>query len=355
MIVRGADGKLYAIVEEIQSDVTRTYENLLDFAKPEYAYNTPVEYGGIPELFSGAIDTALKGNDPYLTKNNIYGTTAFQDKRPIRTLSTTSGQFTERDSLAYRLFTPSERNKIRVLDSMDQEMSDDDAPSQFNQDLQRKRQLFQEAEKKVNLAKEELEKINNQIDRFQATRTAPMEISKIQNVTLDDLKTLRKSLPKNVMSYVKAYGRLKEERSVSGRQLANERLNKAESMLESILFTDNDYETMAENFRSGLEAMDQFEGTQFGNDPRQTAMRDFDGFQMAQNGEFSKPAPDRLAAVILKEISTKLRTPVSDTNKKIAGASPKYNKQGRLILNDYNLIGDQNEVYINQLGFSNRV
>lgn len=352
MIVRGADGKLYAIVEEIQSDVTRTYENLLDFAKPEYAYGTPVEYGGIPELFSGAIDTALRGNDPYLTRT-FSGGARPTDKRPIRTLTTTSGPFTGRDSgPTYRLFTPSERNKIRVLDSMDQEMSDDDAPSQFNQDLQRKRQLFQEAEKKVNLAKEELEKINNQIDRFQATRTAPMEISKIQNVTLDDLKTLRKSLPKNVMSYVKAYGRLKEERSVSGRQLANERLNKAESMLESILFTDNDYETMAENFRSGLEAMDQFEGTQFGNDPRQTAMRDFDGFQMAQNGEFSKPAPDRLAAVILKEIGrTKLRTPVSDTNKKIAAASPKYNKQGRLILNDYNLIGDQNEVYINQLGF----
>jgi len=352
MIVRGADGKLYAIVEEIQSDVTRTYENLLDFAKPEYAYGTPVEYGGIPELFSGAIDTALRGNDPYLTRT-FSGGARPTDKRPIRTLTTTSGPFTGRDSgPTYKLFTPSERNKIRVLDSMDQEMSDDDAPSQFNQDLQRKRQLFQEAEKKVNLAKEELEKINNQIDRFQATRTAPMEISKIQNVTLDDLKTLRKSLPKNVMSYVKAYATQKEEGSVSGRQLATERLNKAESMLESILFTDNDYSTMAENFIEGLEAMDGFEGTQFGNDPRQEAMREFDGFQMAQNGEFAKPAPDRLAAVILKELGrTKLRTPVSDRNKKIASKNPRYNKQGKLFLEDYTLDGDQNEVYINQLGF----
>jgi len=352
MIVRGADGKLYAIVEEIQSDVTRTYENLLDFAKPEYAYGTPVEYGGIPELFSGAIDTALRGNDPYLTRT-FSGGARPTDKRPIRTLTTTSGPFTGRDSgPTYKLFTPSERNKIRVLDSMDQEMSDDDAPSQFNQDLQRKRQLFQEAEKKVNLAKEELEKINNQIDRFQATRTAPMEISKIQNVTLDDLKTLRKSLPKNVMSYVKAYATQKEEGSVSGRQLATETLNKAESMLESILFTDNDYSTMAENFIEGLEAMDGFEGTQFGNDPRQEAMREFDGFQMAQNGEFAKPAPDRLAAVILKELGrTKLRTPVSDRNKKIASKNPRYNKQGKLFLEDYTLDGDQNEVYINQLGF----
>ena len=352
MIVRGADGKLYAIVEEIQSDVTRTYENLLDFAKPEYAYGTPVEYGGIPELFSGAIDTALRGNDPYLTRT-FSGGARPTDKRPIRTLTTTSGPFTGRDSgPTYKLFTPSERNKIRVLDSMDQEMSDDDAPSQFNQDLQRKRQLFQEAEKKVNLAKEELEKINNQIDRFQATRTAPMEISKIQNVTLDDLKTLRKTLPKNVMSYVKAYATQKEEGSVSGRQLATETLNKAESMLESILFTDNDYSTMAENFIEGLEAMDGFEGTQFGNDPRQEAMREFDGFQMAQNGEFAKPAPDRLAAVILKELGrTKLRTPVSDRNKKIASKNPRYNKQGKLFLEDYTLDGDQNEVYINQLGF----
>jgi hypothetical protein len=59
MIVRGADNKLYAMLEEVQSDVTRTYENLLDFAKPEYAYGTPVEYGGIPELFSNAFDQAL--------------------------------------------------------------------------------------------------------------------------------------------------------------------------------------------------------------------------------------------------------------------------------------------------------
>ena len=89
MIVRGADGKLYAIVEEIQSDVTRTYENLLDFAKPEYAYGTPVEYGGIPELFSGAIDMALRGNDPYLTRT-FSGGARPTDKRPIRTLTTTS-------------------------------------------------------------------------------------------------------------------------------------------------------------------------------------------------------------------------------------------------------------------------
>ena len=82
MIVRGADGKLYAIVEEIQSDVTRTYENLLDFAKPEYAYGTPVEYGGLPELFSGAIDTALRGNDPYLTRT-FSGGVRPTDKRPI--------------------------------------------------------------------------------------------------------------------------------------------------------------------------------------------------------------------------------------------------------------------------------
>ena len=31
MVVEGTDGKLYAILEELQSDITRTYENLLDF------------------------------------------------------------------------------------------------------------------------------------------------------------------------------------------------------------------------------------------------------------------------------------------------------------------------------------
>ena len=32
MVVEGIDGKLYAILEELQSDITRTYENLLDFS-----------------------------------------------------------------------------------------------------------------------------------------------------------------------------------------------------------------------------------------------------------------------------------------------------------------------------------
>ena len=41
------------------------------------------------------------------------------------------------------------KTRLDVLDAMDQEMSDDDAPSQFNQDLTKKRKLFQEAEKKV--------------------------------------------------------------------------------------------------------------------------------------------------------------------------------------------------------------
>ena len=58
MVVEGTDGKLYAILEELQSDITRTYENLLDFSKPEY--DLALKFGGVPELLSGAIDTALK-------------------------------------------------------------------------------------------------------------------------------------------------------------------------------------------------------------------------------------------------------------------------------------------------------
>mgnify|MGYP003108502631 CR=1 FL=1 len=360
MIVRGADGKLYAVLEELQSDVTRTYENLLDFAKPEYAYGTPVEYGGVPELFSGAIDMALIGNDPYLTKNNIYGTTTFQDKRPIRTLSSTSGDFTGRDSISrYKLLTPSERNKIRVLDAMDQDMPEDDAPSQFKQDLARRRENYEKAKNKYELAQTDLTKIENQIENFKATRTAPMEISKIKNVTLDDLQNLRKTLPKDVMRYVKALSKQKEDRSVSGRQLPSERLNKVESMLESFLFTDQDYDYMAKNFREGLEQMDQFEGTDFGNDPRQTAMREFDGFQMAQNGEFDKPAPDRLAKIIAEQIQTsKIKTPMkvkpfaSGNIRDVRQNLPLvYNKQGRLGKKAFNIQSDENASYLRQLGF----
>ena len=357
MITRGADGRLYAVLEELQSDVTRTYENLLDFAKPEYAYNTPLEYGGIPELFTGATDMALIGNDPYLTKNTAQlGQASFQDKRPIRTLSTTAGDFTGRDSISrYKLLTPSERNKIRVLDAMDQDMSEDDAPSQFKQDLVKKRENYQKAKDKYDVAQNNLTKIENQIENFKATRTAPMEIGKIKSVTLDDLLKLRKSLPKNVMSNIKALSRQKEDRSISARQLPTERLNKLESMLESFLFTDQDYDYMADKFREGLEAMDQFEGTDFGNDPRQIAMRDFDGFQMAQNGEFDKPAPDRLAKIIATEIqATSLKTPIAKpfTQGNIRANLPLvYNKQGKLGLKALNIQSDENAKYLRQLGF----
>jgi hypothetical protein len=44
------------------------------------------------------------------------------------------------------MLTPSERNKIRVLDAMDQDMPDSDAPSQFNQDLAARRKIFEDAE-----------------------------------------------------------------------------------------------------------------------------------------------------------------------------------------------------------------
>ena len=352
MIVRGADNKLYAIVEEIQSDVTRTYENLLDFAKPEYAYNMPVEYGGIPELFSNAIDQALIGNDPHLTRT-FSGGARPADKRPIRSLSTTIGDFTGRDGIEnYKMLTPSERNKIRVLDSMDQDMPDNDAPSQFNQDLAARRKIFEEAENNLKIAEEQAEKIDAQIKNFQATRTAPMEISKIQNVTLDDLVYLKDKADfvKDVLRYFKAYARNKETTQVSARQRPDERLNKLESMIESILFTDSDYEKMADNFVSGLE---QFE--QFGNDPRQTEMREFDGFQMAQNNEFSLPAPDRLAGVISSilervEAINDIKTPIKKNPTRSTNANY-FNKQGRLSNKEMNIEGDENATYLKQLGY----
>ncbi len=347
MIVRGADGKLYAMLEEVQSDVTRTYENLLDFAKPEYAYNTPIEYGGIPELFSNAFDQALIGNDPHLTRT-FSGGARPADKRPIRDLNTRIGDFTGRDSLdTYKMLTPSERNKIRVLDAMDQDMPDSDAPSQFNQDLAARRKVFEDAENKLKLAEEQLEKIDTQIENFQATRTAPMEISKIHNVTLDDLVTIRKGFTKDIMRYVNAYAKIKETKEVSSRQKPDERLNQVESMLESILFTDTDYERMADNFREGQEAMD---GIMMVTDPNQEAMRDFDGFQMAQNDEFSLPAPDRLAMTIVAEIEgSKLKTPI--IKNRSVGTNIKYNMQGRVNIDGLNLKGDGNATYLKQLGY----
>jgi hypothetical protein len=143
-----------------------------------------------------------------------------------------------------------------------------------------------------------------------------MEISKIQSVTLDDLITIRKDFTKSLMRYVNAYAKIKETREVSARQKPDERLNQVESILESILFTDTDYEKMADNFREGQEAMD---GIMMVTDPNQEAMRDFDGFQMAQNDEFTLPVPDRLAMNVIAEIEgskSRIKTPMKGRSRR---------------------------------------
>tara|TARA_R110002012_G_scaffold169600_2_gene333596 strand:+ start:31 stop:5229 length:5199 start_codon:yes stop_codon:yes gene_type:complete len=358
MIVRGADNKLYAMLEELQSDVTRTYENLLDFAKPEYAYNTPLEYGGIPELFSGAIDMALKGNDPHLTKNAAsLGGTTFQDRRPIRTLDSTYGDFTGRDNRdTYKILTPSERNKIRVLDAMDQDMPDSDAPSQFNEDLARRRKIFKESQDKLEIAEGELEKINTAISNFKSARTAPMEISKIQNVTLDDANALRPFLINQFKSKFANDKRLLErKRSTTGtarptstslRARADEQLTYLESMLDQILFVDNEAKHFEESHIRMLESGDdllQMLGTG-GNAPEDANRRDFDGFQLDALSDKSI-GPDRGAMhlqVAIEDRRSRLRTP-------LAKSEFSFNKQGRLVL--ANFVQDENNKFIQSLGF----
>ena len=73
----------------------------------------------------------------------MIGTPQFSDKRPVQNLSNTR----DRELNAHNLFTPSEKNKINVLDAMDQEMPDNDAPSQFSQDLTKRREEHEEAKR----------------------------------------------------------------------------------------------------------------------------------------------------------------------------------------------------------------
>ena len=287
MIVEGLDGKLYAVLEEDQSDVTRTYENLLDFSKPEYDLALPLS--GVPELLSGSIDMALKGNDPYLTKKAaLLGTTSFNDKRPVKNLSRTRDEFED-----HKFFTPSEKNKIDVLDDMDQNMSDSDAPSQYDVDLRDRKKKFDEAVNKINLVSDQINKNQIFIDSFSLTERAPQELEKFVEIGLEDLIKFRKeAIPRMkkyfalrrrtpitkmkplsdsernsvVNNYIQRFGntaeirleaekeiqriedeRGKEARKISFRQLKEstdelEQLNGLDEIVERTLFSESDYE-----------------------------------------------------------------------------------------------------------------
>ena len=361
MVVRGADGKLYAMLEELQSDVTRTYENLLDFAKPEYSYDTPLEYSGVPELFSGAIDTALIGNDPYLTKNAaLLAGTGFQDKRPIRTLSTTIGDFTGRDSQdTYNLLTPSEKNKIRVLDAMDQDMPDDDAPSQFNQDLDKRKKIFEDAKQKVELAEGQLELINKQIENFKATRTAPMEVAKIQNVTLDDLVRLKEPVTRFMENHFRSNRRFSirkltdsagRPRTQSLRANVNDELTYNEAILDQILFVDDAAEDFAQGFSEMLDAGDNLANMigQGGNAPEDAARRGMDGFQLDRAMNQNAIRPDRAALYLINQLH-KLNT--SKIRTLLPSFDPKFNKQGRLVATNFK--PDSNNTFMRSIGYPN--
>jgi len=192
MVVEGTDGKLYVILEENQSDVTRTYENLLDFSKPEY--DLALKLGGVPDLLSGSIDLALAGNDPYLTRKaallggTSLGGTNFSDKRKVKNL----GRTRDHNIDTHKLFTPSEKNKINVLDEMDQNMPETDAPSQFDADLKERKIKFDAAVKSLNEVSDRINKNQFTIDNFTLTERAPQELEKFAEIGLEDLLKFRK-------------------------------------------------------------------------------------------------------------------------------------------------------------------
>ena len=263
-IVEGLDDKLYAILEETQTDVTRTMENLLDFSKPEYDVALPL--GGVPKLLSGAIDSALDGNDPYLTrKAALLGSTSFSDKRPVKNLRRT------RDSLErHNFLSPSEKNKIHVLDQMDADMPDKDAPSQFGTDIEAKRKKMEEAKKTMDDVDKEIRGINKQIQNFTLSTVAPQEATKFASMGLRDLKTFQKFIVPRMEKVFKTLRRKELSFSVVGstegprtrrpRQFSfrqeidpDQRLFAFDEMVERTLWSDADYGAFATEMAEAIQ------------------------------------------------------------------------------------------------------
>jgi len=361
MIVEGLDGKLYAVLEEDQSDVTRTYENLLDFSKPEYDLALPLS--GVPELLSGSIDMALKGNDPYLTKKAaLLGTTSFTDRRPVKNLNRTRDNFKD-----HKLFTPSEKNKIDVLDDMDQNMSEFDAPSQYDVDLRDRKKKFDEAVNKLNIIDDQINKNQIYIDTFTLTERAPQELEKFVEIGLEDLIKFRKeAIPRMkkyfalrrrtpitkmkpltdsernsiINNYIQRFGNTtqirmeaekeieriedekgKEARKISFRQQMEtvipetqqdrlnlrereqlEQLNGLDEIIERTLFSDVDYEAFFEKLKENIDE-DNFAVEDFVSDLEGFIAGSTDPFDLVAQGKlrFSNEPEFRNAPLVAKD------------------------------------------------------
>jgi len=192
MIVRGMDNKLYGLVEEVQSDITRNYEALLDFSKPEY--DISLKYGGLPALFTDRIDTALKGNDP---------NPALIDRKYTSHREMVSGGAISQEGEDFNLLTPSERQKIHILDQIDQNMPDDKAPSQVAADLERKKIAYQEAQEVYEDNSKLVDAINEEVEQIKNRQVAPQEGSKLVSETLNDFIKMRKPLVDRLLKLYK--------------------------------------------------------------------------------------------------------------------------------------------------------
>ena len=199
MIVRGMDNKLYALAEEVQSDITRNYEALLDFSKP--GYDISLKYGGLPALFTDKIDTALKGNDPnpgmYVNKDNE------DERKHTSHREMVSGGAQSQKAEDFNLLTPSERQKIHILDQIDQTMPDDKAPSQVAVDKERRRIAYEEARQVYDDNNKLVEVINEEIEQIKKRQVAPQEGSKFVSETLNDLIRIRKPLVDRLLKLYK--------------------------------------------------------------------------------------------------------------------------------------------------------
>ena len=218
----------------------------------------------------------------------MLGGTQFSDKRPIQNLSRTRDY-----ELDAQTFTPSEKNKINVLDAMDQEMPDDDAPSLFSQDLtKRERRTSKSKKERLEFLDKALTQTQSKIDNFTLTERAPQEVEKFSEIALEDLIKFRKTaIPRmkkhfaklrNILITDQAYLSQEERNALrsqfpdtdlgqqeyaeamrertksvprvfSFRQKEDEQLTKFDEMVHRTLFADGDFERFVDDYRTKLD------------------------------------------------------------------------------------------------------
>ena len=171
-------------------------------------------------------------------------------------------------------------------------MPDNDAPSQFSQDLTKRREEHEEAKTRLEFLDKALTQTQSKIDNFRLTERAPQEVEKFSEIALEDLIKFRKTaIPRMKKHFAKLKNILitdqvdlsQEERNrirfqfpdtdegrraaeeeiktrtktvprvFSFRQKEDEQLTKFDEMVHRTLFADGDFERFIDDYKEKLD------------------------------------------------------------------------------------------------------